>query len=53
MSDPYKLDIILANNVIEEIKHRIIKHHELYDSKISSILWEEILYKSLILLLIL
>jgi hypothetical protein len=48
MSDTYKLDIILGNNVIEEIKQRIIKHHELYDSKISSILWEEILYKSLI-----
>lgn len=46
MNNDFKLDIILSNNVIEEIKNRIVKHHELYDSKISSTLWEEILYKS-------
>ena len=48
MSDPYKLETILSENVLKEIKERIKKHHELYDSKISSILWEEILYKSFI-----
>lgn len=48
MSDPYKLETILSENVLQEIKERIKKHHELYDSKISSILWEEILYKSFI-----
>jgi hypothetical protein len=42
------IDLLLTNSVIEEIKNRISKHHELYDSKISSTLWEEILYKSFI-----
>jgi hypothetical protein len=41
-----KIETILTFPVIEEIKRRIVKHHELYDSKISSTLWEEILHKS-------
>lgn len=43
-----KVDSLLTSNVIEEIKSRITKHHELYDSKITSTLWEEILHKSFI-----
>ena len=43
-----KVDLLLTNSVIEEIKNRITKHHELYDSKITSTLWEEILHKSFI-----
>lgn len=46
MNTVENIDKILTSNVIEEIKKRIIKHHELYDSKISSVLWEEILHKS-------
>lgn len=46
MSEHLKLKELLSDNVIEEIQRRIIKHHELYDSKVSSVLWEEILYKS-------
>lgn len=48
MYENLKLDQILSNNTLEEIKKRIIKHHELYDSKITSTLWEEILHKSFI-----
>jgi len=46
MLDLFKLDILLSDSVIEEIKERIKKHHELYDNKVSSTLWEEILHKS-------
>lgn len=46
MSEELKLNILLNDSVIEEIKTRIKKHHELYDNKVSSTLWEEILYKS-------
>lgn len=48
MHNELKLDTLLSKNVLEEIKIRITKHHELYDSKISSILWEEILHKSFV-----
>jgi hypothetical protein len=48
MSEELKLKEILNDSVIKEIQRRIIKHHELYDSKVSSVLWEEILYKSFI-----
>lgn len=43
-----KLKTILSLEVVQEIKNRIKKHHELYDSKVTSTLWEEILYKSFI-----
>lgn len=46
MSDPFKLDVLLGDNIVAEIKDRIKKHHELYDNKVSSTLWEEILHKS-------
>jgi hypothetical protein len=46
MVDPFKLDVLLSDSVIDEIKERIKKHHELYDNKVSSTLWEEILHKS-------
>jgi hypothetical protein len=39
-------NVLLSELVLQEIKNRISKHHQLYDSKISSTLWEEILYKS-------
>jgi hypothetical protein len=46
MSEDLKLNILLKDSVLEEIKTRIKKHHELYDNKVSSTLWEEILHKS-------
>ena len=46
MLESLKLDILLSDSIINEIKDRIKKHHELYDNKVSSILWEEILFKS-------
>lgn len=46
MLELFKLDILLSDSVIFEIKERIKKHHELYDNKVSSTLWEEILHKS-------
>lgn len=48
MTDNLKLDVLLSDNVLKEIKSRIIKHHELYDQKISSTLWEETLHKSFV-----
>lgn len=49
MSDLFKLDVLLSENVINEIKERIRKHHELYDNKVSSTFWEEILHKSFLI----
>lgn len=39
---------LLTISVLQEIKDRINKHHELYDTKVSGELWEQILHKSFV-----
>ena len=41
-----KKDLLLSENVLQEIKNRINLHHQLYDMKVSSNFWEEILHKA-------
>jgi hypothetical protein len=43
-----KLDILLSDNILNEIRDKIKKHHELYENKVTSSNWEEILHKSFI-----
>lgn len=41
-----KINTVLTSEVIENIQKRIKQHHELYNIKVSSTLWEETLYRA-------